>query len=386
MERNDAKIKAWLAQRELDCLYRKTRQVIGKQQVNLTIDGQQVLSFCSNDYLGLASHSKVIKALQEGAEKYGVGSGASHLVTGHHYEHEELERELAEFTGREAALLFSSGYMANIGVVTAMMGRSDSVFQDRLNHASLLDASGLSGSKMIRYPHNNMASLTKKLAMSATKNTMIVTDAVFSMDGDKANIIELVKLAHDYKAWILLDDAHGFGVLGDHGAGLLEEKGLSQQDVPLYMATLGKAIGVSGAFVAGSQLHIEYLRQQARPWIYTTASSPALATAIRQSLKMVRSDDWRREKLSDLIFQFRRDTASLGLNLLDSTTPIQAVIVGSNNKAIEISQGLLKEGILVTAIRPPTVPKGTARLRITLSALHSEEDIVRLVAALDKYL
>lgn len=384
MKRSNKEISQWMLQRKLDSLYRKTRKVESKQHVNLVVDGKEVLSFCSNDYLGLASHPRLISALQNGADKYGVGSGASHLVSGHSIEHELLESELAAFTGREDALLFSNGYMANLGIVSSLMDRRGVVFQDRLNHASLIDAGRLSQSRIKRYPHNDMVVLEEKIASCGATNTMIATDAVFSMDGDKAHIDEIVQLSKLNNAWVLVDDAHGFGVLGATGAGLLEEYQVTQDEVPLYMATLGKAVGVSGAFVAGSKLHIDYIRQQARSWIYTTAQPAALAAVTRESLKLLQEESWRRDKLIHLITMFKQGALQLGLELLDSDTPIQAIVVGRNDKVIEISENLFKEGILVTAIRPPTVPSGTARLRVTFSAHHKQSDIRRLLVALEK--
>ena len=386
MKKNDIELLNWLAQRKKDSLYRQTHKIETGQHVKLSIKGKKILSFCSNDYLGLASHPKIIAAFKKGVDQYGVGSGGSHLVTGHSIEHDKLEKELAEFTNREDALLFSNGYMANLGIVTSLMEPGDIVFQDRLNHASLIDASRLSGSKMKRYLHNDMVALARKIDSNRAANTMIATDGVFSMDGDIANIDEIINLSQINNAWVLVDDAHGFGVLGQRGSGVLEASNTSQDDVPLYMATLGKAVGVSGAFVAGSKLHMDYIRQRARTWMYTTASPPALAVSTRVAISLIQEESWRRERLISLIAEFRTGAIQLGLKLLDSSTAIQAVIIGSNNKALEISENIFKKGILVTAIRPPTVPNNTARLRITLSALHESADIRQLLGALEQQL
>lgn len=350
---------------------------------------KNLLSFCSNDYLGLAHHPAIAEQLKQGVNKYGVGSGAAHLVSGHSRAHHELEETLAEYTGRDRALLFSTGYMANLGIANALMGKADVIYQDKLNHASLIDAAllsnTLSASQLKRYPHNHIESLSKLLEKNSTPSNrnLVMSDAVFSMDGDIAKVSQLASLCQQTNAWLMLDDAHGFGVLGKNGAGVAEEYALDQKALPVYMATLGKAMGVFGAFVAGSDALIETLIQKARPYIYTTAMPPALAHALVMSIKISREESWRREKLKQHIVQFRYGAEQLGLNLMDSTTPIQPIMVGSNETALKISQALEEKGILVTAIRPPTVPKNTARLRITFSAEHSEKDIVKLLSALD---
>ena len=383
MKRDKELIKRWLDERKQASLYRRAKVSSTPQQPKMVIDGTEVLSFCSNDYLGLANHPKVIDAFTEASHRYGVGSGASHLVNGHSVEHELLELELAEMTGRESALLFSTGYMANVGVVAALMDRGDVVFQDRLNHASLIDASLLSGAKLVRYPHNDMMSLEDKLTAHAKENTMLLVDGVFSMDGDVADISTLAKLSQQYQAWLMVDDAHGFGVLGEHGAGLVQASGANEADVPLLMATLGKAVGVSGAFVAGSAEIIDYLKQTARTWIYSTAMPSALAAASRASLKLIQQESWRRDKLFELIAQFKEGANQRGFNLLPSDTAIQPVLLGDSQQAIKVSERLLQRGVMVTAIRPPTVPKGTDRLRITLSASHEKKDIDILLNSLE---
>ena len=368
-------------------LYRQRKTTDGPQQVHLISNGRAVLSFCSNDYLGLANHPEIARQLKQGIDTYGIGSGAAHLVSGHSRAHHELEEVLAQYTGRSRALLFSTGYMANLGIVNALLTKGDSVFQDKLNHASLIDAgllsTSFSGAQLKRYPHNDINSLSRLLVKSPSARKLVMSDAVFSMDGDLANVPQLSALCQQQDAWLMLDDAHGFGVLGKTGAGIAEEYQLDQQQLPVYMATLGKAMGVFGAFVAGSEALIETLIQKARAFIYTTAMPPAMAHALIMSVKISREESWRREKLKHLISRFRSGAKQLDLTLMESMTPIQPILVGDNEAAMKISQLLEQQGILVTAIRPPTVPKGTARLRVTLSAGHEEDDIDRLLTALD---
>lgn len=376
-----ASLQQELDERAAVGLSRRRRLLQSTQSVHAVVDGQPVLSFCSNDYLGLAQHPALIAALQQGAQSAGVGSGASHLVTGHHHYHHELEQRLAEFTGLPAALLFSSGYMANLGLITALLGRADAVFCDKLNHASLNDAAVLSRASLHRYAHNDMHALEKLLANNAARRKLVVADAVFSMDGDLAPMAALLDLCERYDAYLLLDDAHGFGVLGQQGRGSLSHFQLGSPRI-IYMATLGKAAGVCGAFVAGQALLIDYLVQQSRSYIYTTASPPALAAAALAALELIERDDARREALQRNIQQLRRSLKLKRWQLAASITAIQPLIVGSNADALRLSEDLLATGILVPAIRPPTVPKGTARLRISLSAAHSEQDITRLVESL----
>lgn len=384
----DDSLKPDLLRLQQQSLYRQRKITDGPQQVHLRCNGRAMLSFCSNDYLGLANHPDIVTALKKGVDTYGVGSGAAHLVSGHSRAHHELEEALAEYTGRSRALLFSTGYMANLGIVNALMGKADRIIQDKLNHASLIDAallsSALCGSELKRYPHNNMSILAKLLADKtvAQHRTLVMSDAVFSMDGDLAPVRQMHALCQQHNAWLMLDDAHGFGVLGKQGAGIAEHYALEQQQLPVYMATLGKAMGVAGAFVAGSDALIETLIQKSRAFVYTTAMPPALAVATLTSLKIAREQSWRREKLQHLIHLFRQGAEQLGLSLMNSPTAIQPILIGDNDRAMQISQTLEQQGILITAIRPPTVPKGTARLRITLSAEHEEQDIERLLAAL----
>ncbi|AQZ93457.1 8-amino-7-oxononanoate synthase [Halopseudomonas phragmitis] len=374
-----------LAERRAAHLYRQRPLLESPQGVRVVVDGQPLLAFCNNDYLGLASHPAVIEAFAEGARQWGVGGGASHLVVGHSSPHHALEEALAEFTGRPRALLLSSGYMANLGTVTALVGQGDTVLEDRLNHASLLDAGLLSGARFSRYLHNDIESLGSRLA-KAEGNTLVVTDGVFSMDGDLAELPALCAKAREHGAWVMVDDAHGFGCLGRNGGGIVEHFGLNVDQVPVLIGTLGKAFGTAGAFVAGSEELIESLIQFARPYIYTTSQPPAVACATLRSLQLLQGEHWRRERLAQLIAQFRLGVSALGLNLMDSPTPIQPILVGSSERALGLSAALRRRGILVTAIRPPTVPRGTARLRVTLSALHSEDDVNQLLEALQQAL
>ncbi|MBC8649102.1 8-amino-7-oxononanoate synthase [Pseudomonas sp. MTM4] len=371
-------LQSRLAARCAEHLYRQRPLLETPQQPEATVDGERLLAFCSNDYLGLANHPEVIAAMQQGAAKWGVGGGASHLVIGHSTPHHELEEALAEFTGRPRALLFSTGYMANLAAVTALVGQGDTVLEDRLNHASLLDAGLLSGARFSRYLHNDTASLAKRLE-KASGNTLVVTDGVFSMDGDLADLPTLCAEAKRRDAWVMVDDAHGFGPLGKTGSGIVEHFGLGIDDVQVLVGTLGKAFGTAGAFVAGSEELIETLIQFARPYIYTTSQPPAVACATLKSLELLRREGWRREHLNRLIARFRQGAADIGLTLMDSPTPIQPILVGSSERALALSAALKARGILVGAIRPPTVPVGSARLRVTFSALHSEAHVERLL-------
>ncbi len=371
-----------LAERRAAQLYRSRKLLQSPQSPRVTVDGKAYLSFCSNDYLGLANHPDLIAAFKQAADRFGVGSGASHLVAGHSSEHHALEEELAAFTGRARALLFSTGYMANLGAITALVGQGDAIFEDRLNHASLLDAGLLSGARFQRFLHNDLANLKSRLEKTDAQRKLIVVDGVFSMHGDMAPLPELAKLAAAQNAWLMADDAHGFGCLGKTGAGSAEHFGLDQNALPIYMGTLGKAIGSAGAFIAGSETLIEYLIQFARPYIYTTAMPPAVAAATRASLRLVQSESWRREHLQSLIAQFRAGAQSLGLQLMDSASPIQPILLGSEAKALAFAEKLAARGILIIAIRPPTVPAGSSRLRITFSAAHTSEQVAQLLEAL----
>lgn len=363
-------------------LYRR-RQVINSPQATvIQLNGSPVLSFCSNDYLGLANHPALIEALQKGAAKYGVGSGSAHLVSGHFKPHHDLELRLAELTQRPRALLFSTGYMANLGILPALAQRKQIILEDRLNHASLIDGARLADARLNRYSHNDLTAVSAGLEKHRDENCIIATDSVFSMDGDVAPLTDLAKLSRVHNALLMVDDAHGFGLRGKHGAGTLTELGLSHDDVPVLMGTLGKACGTFGAFVAGSDALIESLIQRARTYIYTTALPPAIAYATLTSLDLLRDEVWRRSQLNDNIAYFRACASQLNISVGHSLTPIQPLLTGESIKALEISQKLLQQGILITAIRPPTVPQGTARLRITLCTEHTRQDIDRLLDTL----
>jgi 8-amino-7-oxononanoate synthase len=367
----------------LQGLYRSRRVVTSPQGIELAIDGEKVVNFCSNDYLGLANHPDVVQAFKAAVDRYGVGSGSAHLICGHSAAHHALEDELAAFTGRDRVLLFSTGYMANIGVISALLGRGDAVFEDRLNHASLLDGGLLSGARFKRYAHADVADLVAKLARSSG-NKLVVTDGVFSMDGDFAPLDTLAVIAKNHQAWLMVDDAHGLGVIGKNGGGIIEHYGLGQDDVQVLMGTLGKGLGTFGAFVAGSEILIETLIQQARTYVYTTALPPAIAEATRASLKLVIAENWRRDKLQKLAERFRQGAEQLGLTVMTSSSPIQPILIGDSQRAVDLSNSLLKAGFLVSAIRPPTVHQGSARLRVTFSALHELEHVDQLLDVLDQ--
>lgn len=377
----DDALKPALQQREAAHLYRHRHQLQTATGPEVMVDGKSYLGFCSNDYLGLANHPDVVTALQTSAGQYGVGSGASHLIYGHSSEHHALEEELAEFTGRPRALLFSTGYMANMGAIAALVGRGDSVFEDRLNHASLLDGGLLSRAAFQRY--RTVDELAKRLGRAGSGRKLVVTDGVFSMDGNLADVTALTATCQQHSAWLMVDDAHGFGVLGKRGGGCAEHFGATTDDLPILVGTLGKGFGTFGAFVVGSDALIETLIQFARPYIFTTALPPAVAAATRVSLKILQTENWRRDKLQQLIARFRSGAEQLGLQLLDSQTPIQPVLLNDDELTVQVGQQLRQQGILVGAIRPPTVPTGSGRLRITLSAAHSDAQIDSLLAGLD---
>ena len=375
-----------LAQLKLQHRYRARRVTQGPQQVQLKIDDRDVINFCSNDYLGFANHPSIKRAMVDGVNKYGAGSGSAHLINGHSEAHHLLEEELAAFTGYPRAILFSTGYMANIGICQALLDKNDYVFEDRLNHASLIDGGLISNARFQRYLHNDADSLRSKfdkaICNDADAERLVLTDAVFSMDGDSAPLPELAGLCQQHDAWLMVDDAHGFGVCGNNGAGSVAAAGLDAGQVPVLMATLGKAMGTAGAFVAGSETLIEALIQQARNYVYTTAISPAVAAATLTSLELLQQEGWRREHLSALVSRFRNGAKALALPLMDSQSPIQPLLVGDAATAVAMSESLRRRGLLIGAIRPPTVPAQTSRLRITLSAAHSEAQVDRLLEEL----
>lgn len=370
-------------------LRRRRRVVESPVGPHAQVDGRNLLSFCSNDYLGLAGHSAIAEAMAEGARRWGAGSGASHLVGGHFQPHEDLEEALADFLGQPRVITFSTGYMANLAVTPALVGRGDAVFADRLNHASLIDAALASRAEHKRYAHNDLAALEKLLAGSTAPRKLILTDAVFSMDGDVADLPGLFELAERYDAWLVVDDAHGFGVLGPRGQGSLAHFGVPVSKRVVLMGTFGKAAGVAGAFVAGDTQVIEWLINAARTYIFTTAAPPAVACAVSKSLEIIAAGDDLRTNLYARIAQLRNGLAPFcgerGWQLVDqqpTTTAIQPVIVGANKDTLDVAARLEAHGLWVPAIRPPTVPVGSARLRISLSAAHTEADVDALLTAL----
>jgi 8-amino-7-oxononanoate synthase len=376
-----AALQCELDERVAQGLLRKRRTLATPQSPHITVDGKPYLAFCSNDYLGLASHPQLVAALQQGAQQWGVGSGAAHLVSGHFTPHHRLEQQLAAFVGKPAALLFSTGYMANLGVVQALVGKGDTVFADKLNHASLNDAMLLSRAETKRFRHGDMAQLAQQLAQTTSGRKLVITDAVFSMDGDIAPLREMLALCEQHEAWLYVDDAHGFGVLGEQGQGSLAHFGIASPRI-IYMATLGKAAGVSGAFVAAEQVVVDTLVNHAHSYVYTTATPPALSAALLQSLELIAQGNALRTHLHELIAQLRNGLSDLPWQLMPSQTAIQPLLIGDNHRVLQLSEGLRERGIWVAAIRPPTVPQGTARLRITLSAAHTAADVEQLIGAL----
>ncbi len=357
----------------------RTRQIVSSaQSTQLVVDGKSYLSFCSNDYLGLANHPDVKQAFIKGAQEYGVGAGASHLISGHMLPHETLESGLAKFVGLPRALYFSSGYMANTGVIPALAGVGDVIFSDALNHACIIDGARLSRAEVQIYAHADVTQLAQMLQASRASRKLVVSDAVFSMDGDIAPVRELIKLCEQNDAWLLLDDAHGFGVLGANGRGVLEHFNIQSTNV-IYMGTLGKAAGVSGAFVAGQADVIEWLVQRARTYVFSTASPPALAVALKESLRIIEQETSRRGQLQKLVLRLRNGLSNLPWKLLPSQTAIQSLVIGDNAAGLNVMEKLKQKNIWVPAIRPPTVAVGTARLRISLSAAHTIQDVDRLV-------
>lgn len=367
-------------------LMRRRRSNALPCDVHSTLNGKRYTNFCSNDYLGLASHPQLIAAAQGGATQWGVGSGASHLISGHYEIEDQLEKRLAEMVGCEAALCFSTGYLANLAVMPTLLGRHDAIFADRLNHASLVDGAHLARAELIRYPHSDVDTLRSQLQASTAKHKLIVSDTLFSMDGDLAPIPELLALAEEFDTWLLLDDAHGFGILGPQGRGALaafQKYGLANNPRVIYMATLGKAAGVAGAFVAATQSLITLLINRARSYIYTTAAPPLLTYTCLEALDLLEQSDERRQHLNNLIAQIRTDLRCTHWQLIPSDSPIQALVIGDNQKTLEVAQALYEQGIWVPAIRPPTVPIGRARLRISLSASHTHEQLARLIEQLN---
>jgi 8-amino-7-oxononanoate synthase len=376
-------LKKELDQRKTDGLLRQRRLLDSPQAEHIVTNDKNYLSFCSNDYLGLANHPELIAAMQAAAGDSGVGSGASNLITGHHRYHDELEKKLAKFVGMPAALVFSTGYMANIGVLGALVGRGDAIFADKLNHACLNDGGYYSMAEFHRFAHNDVAALEKLLKASSAKHKLIAVDAVFSMDGDIAPIPAYLGLCEQYDAYLYLDDAHGFGVLGEHGQGSLNHYQLKSPRI-IYMATLGKAAGVAGAFVAGEQVVIDYLIQTAKSYVYSTPAPPALSATLSASINLIENGDDLRAHLQHLIATLKANLQLKTWRLMPSETAVQPLVVGSNHAAVSLSEHLQAQGILVPAIRPPTVPVNTARLRISLSATHTESDVIQLAKAINQ--
>lgn len=356
------------------------------ESADIELDGQRCIDFCSNDYLGLAAHPQVVAAFIDAARIHGVGARASHLISGHQPEHEALEQEFAAYTGRQRALVFSTGYMANLGLARALAGRNGAVYGDQLNHASLIDGGRLSGAALHRYPHADVAALERQLSAQASGIALVLTDGVFSMDGDFAPLPALATACSKYGAFLAVDDAHGLGVIGDSGRGSLDHFGLTPAQVPALVGTFGKAFGTFGAFIAGSEELVEMLIQRARTYIYTTALPPAVAAATRAALAVSIAEPWRRERVLALTRSFHEQATAAGIPLGTSASPIQPILLGSADSAMRASNALLERGFFVAAIRPPTVPADTSRLRITLSAAHSDENVEGLIAALAEIL
>jgi 8-amino-7-oxononanoate synthase len=377
-----AALQQELDKRKADGLLRQRRLLDSPQAEHIVADASQYLSFCSNDYLGLANHPKLVAAMQRAASESGVGSGASNLITGHHRYHDSLEKQLAKFVQMPAALLFSTGYMANIGVLGALAGRDDAIFADKLNHACLNDGGYYSLAEFNRFPHNDFSALEKLLIASKAKRKLIAVDAVFSMDGDLAPLREYLALCEQYDAYLYVDDAHGFGVLGEHGQGSLNYLQLKSPRL-IMMATLGKAAGVAGAFVAGEEVVIDYLIQTAKSYVYSTPAPPALSATLAESIKLIENGDDLRTNLQHLIATLKQNLKLKKWQLMPSDTAVQPLVIGSNHEALRLSEYLQSQGILVPAIRPPTVPINTARLRISLSAAHSAADVLKLAEAIN---
>jgi 8-amino-7-oxononanoate synthase len=376
-----ATLQKELDKRKAEGLLRQRRLLDSPQAEHIVANDKHFLSFCSNDYLGLANRPELIVAMQKAAGDSGVGSGASNLITGHHRYHDELEKRLAKFVDMPAALLFSTGYMANIGVIGALMGRHDAIFADKLNHACLNEGAYLSRAAFHRFPHNDVNAREKLLKESTAKHKLIAADAVFSMDGDIAPIAEYLALCEKYDAYLYIDDAHGFGVLGEHGKGSLSHLKLKSPRI-IMMATLGKAAGVAGAFVAGEKVVIEYLIQKANSYVYSTPAPPALSATLSESVRLIEEGDDLREHLQRLIAYLKANLKTTRWHLMPSDTAVQPLVVGGNHEVLALSEYLQNKGILVPAIRPPTVPVNTGRLRISLSAAHSLDDIKQLIAAI----
>ncbi len=376
------RVLAARAERTATGTLRPRRVIEARDGVKVAVEGRVLLNFCSNDYLGLSQHLDVVTAFQAASAYHGVGSGSSALVCGHGVEHSALEREAADWMGYPRALLLGSGYLANLAVMQSLLGPGDVCVQDKLNHACLLDGARLSLCELKRYPHRDSEAAMRQLMSERKGAAMLATDGVFSMDGDLAPLRDLAMLSRSQDALFYVDDAHGVGVIGPDGRGSVAVANLGPAEVPLLLVPLGKAFGGQGALLFGSEALIGHVAETARPYLYSTAPPPAMAAAMRASLRLIRAEPWRRAKLASLVMRFRRTALRAGVPLLESYTPIQPVMLGDNARAVAVSTHLQQRGFLVGAIRPPTVPQGEARLRVTLSALHSEQDVDSLVAAL----
>jgi 8-amino-7-oxononanoate synthase len=369
-----------LAQRQQQHLHRQTIPVTGKQSRYLIVDGKQFLNFSSNDYLGLASDPALVKAWQKGAHLFGVGCGGSYLVTGYNQVHHDVSEQLKQWLGVEAVALFNSGYSANQAIIKLLLSKGDLLLQDKLNHASLMEAGVNSPANMQRFKHNNMSQLASMLdRYCETENKLIISEGVFSMDGDTSPIQTLKKQSSENNAWLMIDDAHGLGVSGKNGAGSVVAQQMKNSDIDIYMATFGKALGVGGAFVSGSQALIDYITNFSKPYIYTTGLPPAMIYCIGEAAKIAENQSWRRDHLSELIIYFKQLAKQQDLPLMASDTAIQPILLGASDLAMTISARLKKQGIWTTAIRPPTVPNSMARLRVTLTVNHQKQDIALLV-------
>ncbi len=388
MKREASALKAALSEVDRQHLRRRRHTVesfpVEGSRAEVVVEGKRLVDFCSNDYLGLARHPKIVAAMCAAAATSGCGSGAAHLVTGHGAEHAALEEEIAAFTGRKRALLFSTGYMANLAVIGTLANRGEVVLLDRLNHASLIDGALLSGARFSRYAHGDGAAAERALIENKDDVSVLATDGVFSMDGDVARLPSIARACVKKKVWLVVDDAHGIGVLGPTGRGTLEHYDMDAEEVPVLVGTLGKSLGTFGAFVAGSSDLIELLIQKARTYIYTTALPQPVAAATRVSLRLVDEESWRRERVLALTARFRAAARQLDIPLAASETPIQPVILGTPEAALTAQKALFDAGFWVVAIRPPTVPAGSARLRITLSAAHTDEQVDALVETLGR--
>jgi 8-amino-7-oxononanoate synthase len=379
-------IEKQLQRRKIDGLYRQSKVTQGSQGRYITVADKRYLNFSSNDYLGLAADPAIVKAWQKGADLYGVGSGGSFLVTGYNQAHEDLTEQLKTWLGVEALALFSSGYSANQAIIKLLLDKHALLVQDKLNHASLMEAGSLATCKMSRFKHNDINHLDSILTQQQNPNSLVISEGVFSMDGDKSPIANLIKKTGHHNAWLMIDDAHGLGVLGENGKGSMFDAGFKNSDANIYMATFGKALGVGGAFVAGSQSFIDYLNNFSKPYIYTTGLPPAMAYTISCAAKMAENEQWRRDKLFELIGEFKRLAKHYSIELSESCTAIQPLIIGDSKKALQIADKLKELGFWVTAIRPPTVPNNTARLRITLTTSHEKQDIKQLITAISTIL